>query len=326
VSTEGFPGAGSRFTVPRTLPAATAATAAPAAPAATTATFARPREPALSPAVEIHLLVARELRKSFRSVKGILLALLSILGGGGVAMAFAWVDRVKRENLPPGVNADELQQQLFNKLFEPIYGAETGHFLSSCPYTLWLMLMITIWLGPMLVALMGFDSISGEMQHRSVRFWTVRARRSSYRLGKFLGAWIVVLAVTLGMNVIVWAATATVGGLPLATVLGWGVRFFLVSVPISAAWCGIATLAGSQFKTPMLSLLVILATFFVLWMVRIVAGVADVHWLALAYPNIYDEYLLSPNAAQFGKGLLGTGLIAVLTTTAATLSFARRDI
>jgi ABC-type transport system involved in multi-copper enzyme maturation permease subunit len=280
----------------------------------------------LSPAVEIQLLVARELRKSFRSVKGILLAALSILGGGGVSMAFAWADRIQREHLPPGVDAHDLQQELFKKLFEPIYGAETGRFLSDCPYSLWLMLEITIWLGPLLVALMGFDAVSGEMQHRSVRFWTVRARRSSYLVGKFLGAWIVVLAVTLGMNVIVWLATAAIGGLSLGHVLGWGVRFFLVSVPISAAWCGIATLAGSQFKTPMLSLLVIFATFFVLWMVRVVAGVADVQWPALIYPNIYDVYLLSPNAAQFGKGLLGTGLIAVLTTVAATMTFARRDI
>jgi ABC-type transport system involved in multi-copper enzyme maturation permease subunit len=276
----------------------------------------------LSPAVEIQLLVARELRKSFRSVKGILLAVLSILGGGGVAMAFAWLDRIRHEHLPPGVDVHELQQQVF----EPVYGAETGRFLADCPYSLWLMLEITIWLGPLLVALMGFDAISGEMQHRSVRFWTVRSRRASYLVGKFLGAWIVVLAVTLGMNIIVWLATSAIAGLSLGHVLGWGVRFFLVSVPISAAWCGIATLAGSQFKTPMLSLLVIFATFFVLWMVRIIAGVADVTWPALVYPNIYDVYLLSPNAAQFGKGLLGTGLIAVLTTTAATLSFARRDI
>jgi ABC-type transport system involved in multi-copper enzyme maturation permease subunit len=276
----------------------------------------------VSPFAEIQLVTARELRKSFRSVKGVVLAAVSLAGGAGVAMLFAWLDRVQRENLPPGIDAHDAQQ----KFFTGVYGEETGARLADCPYSLWMMLIATIWLAPLLVALLDFDSVSGDLQHRAVRYWTVRIRRSSYMLGKFFGAWFAVLAVTLGMNVIVWGATTVVGGQPVAKVILWGAFFFAVSVPISAAWCGIATLVGSQVRTPMLSLLFIFATFFVLWLLRVGAGFAQSHWLSLLYPNAYDEFLLSPNPATVARGLLGTGLIAGLTTTAATLIFDRRDV
>lgn len=276
----------------------------------------------MSPFTEIQLITSRELRRSFRSVKGGLLAALSVAGGAGVAMLFAWLDRLQRQNLPEGVDTRPLRE----KFFANLYGSDTGRLLADCPYSLWMMLIATLWLGPFLVALMDFDAVSGEMQHRSVRFWTVRVRRSSYMLGKVLGAWIVVLAVTLGMNVIVWGVTMAVGKLDAGYVLGWGLRFFAVTIPISAAWCGIAMLVGSQFKSPMLSLFVICATFFGLWLVRIVSGFAETEWLAYAYPNAYDSLLLSAKASDAAKGLLGTGAIAGLTTLAGTLLFQRRDL
>src|SRR6185437_9181027 len=173
-------------------------------------------------------------------------------------MFFAWVDRMGRQNLPPGLDIHDAQEQAFTK----IYGSEViGKHLADCPYSLWIMLGVTIWLAPLLVALLGFDSVSGELQYRTVRFWTIRVRRGSYMVGKFLGAWLAVLAVTFGMNVIVWGATNAVSKLPLSTVVPWGLQFFAISVPIAAAWCGIATLVGSLVRSPMLSLLFIFATF-----------------------------------------------------------------
>ncbi len=276
----------------------------------------------MSPFAEIQLVASRELRKSFRSVKGILLAALSLAGGAGLSMLFVWLDRAQREHLPPGMNVHDAQEAIF----EGLYGPETGKVLADCPYSLWMMLVATLWLAPLLIALLDFDAVSGELQHRSVRFWTVRTRRSSYMIGKYLGAWIVVLSVTLGVNVIVWGVTASMGGLPVSQVLGWGVRFFLVTIPISAAWCGVATLVGSQFKAPMLSLLVIFATFFGLWLFRIAGAFPQTAWLAYAYPNFYDGLFLSPRPRDVAAGLLGTGLIATLTTAAATLVFERRDV
>jgi hypothetical protein len=277
---------------------------------------------AVSPFAEVQLVTARELRKSFRSVKGVVLAAVSLAGGAAVAMLFAWLDRVQREALPPGIDAHAMQEKFFSGVYTP----ETGKRLADCPKSLWLMLIATLWLAPLLVALLDFDAVSGELQHRTVRFWTVRVRRSSYMLGKYAGACVSVLAVTLGMNVIVWGATVAIGGLPVATVVRWGIEFFAVSIPISAAWCGIATLVGSQSRSPMLSLLFIFATFFGLWLLRVGAGFSEAPWLAYFYPSAYDSFLLSPDALAVAKGLLGTGLIAALTTGAAVVIFERRDV
>lgn len=276
----------------------------------------------MSPLVEVQLIAWREVQKSVRSLKGIVLAAMTLAGGAGVSMLLAWIERLKREALPEGVDMHALQQGLFSRL----YDAETGEALADCPHSLYTVLIATLWLGPLLVALLGFDSISGELQHRTVRYWALRTRRSSYVVGKYLGAWLVVISVTLGMNVVVWAATATVGRLPLGHVLVWGIRFFAVTIPISAAWCGVATLVGSQLKTPLYALLTTCAVFCGLWLAWVVSHLAGAPALSFLYPNAYDRFLLSPRWTDTVRGLLGTCGIAALTTGAAVALFERRDL
>ena len=94
----------------------------------------------MSPFAEVQLVTARELRKSFRSVKGIVLAAVSIAGGAGVSMLFAWLDRVQRENLPAGIDAHDAQEQFFSRWYSP----DTGKRLADCPYSLWMMLIATL--------------------------------------------------------------------------------------------------------------------------------------------------------------------------------------
>ena len=286
----------------------------------------------MNPSAEIRLVTARELRRSFRSSKGLLLALIAVLGGAGVSTLFAWMDRMKREAIASasnglgGVDLSDAVASAQEPLFEHLYGPATAKALASAPYSLWMMLMATLWLAPLLISLLDYDAVSGEVQHRSVRFWTVRARRSSYIAGKALGAWLTVLAVTLGMNVIVWGVIVGIGQIPAAQVLTWGPRFFAVTIPISAAWCGVAMLVGSLFRTPMMSLLAISAAFTGLWIASVVAALSERPWLAYLYPNTYDALLLSPNAGDLALGLAGPVVIAAVTTGAAALLFETRDV
>jgi ABC-type transport system involved in multi-copper enzyme maturation permease subunit len=276
----------------------------------------------LNPITEVQLVTVRELRKSLRSAKGILLAAMSVVGGTGMALLLAWIDRQRRSL--PNIEVDPAVVQ--ERVLSQAYGPDTGHALATAPYALIIMLGITLWLSPLLIALMGFDSIAGELQHRTVRYWVVRTRRSSYIAGKFLGSWLVLLAVLLGMNVIVWIATAAVGGLSPGAVIGWGIRFFAVCVPVTAAWCGIAVLVGSQVKTPIVALLLTCLAFFGLWFVNIAGGLGGAAWLSYVYPNSYDRLFLSPKPMDAARGLLGTGAIALLTTAAAALLFEKRDL
>jgi ABC-type transport system involved in multi-copper enzyme maturation permease subunit len=277
----------------------------------------------VSPLSEVSLITWREARKTFRSARGVALAVISALAGGAVSMLFAWFDRMGRERLPPDTDLHEIRDRFFTTWYRQ---AGLGHHLADCPYALWMMLVANLWLAPLLVALMTFDAVSGDLQRGTVRFWVVRARRSSCLLGKALGAWMAVLAVSLGMNVIVWATTAWIEHLGALYVLGWGLRFFAVVVPVTGAWCAIAVLVGSQVKTPMLSLLTIFATFFAIWVVHIAALVRQQDWLSWAYPSGYDVLFLSADPGDLGRGLLGTGLIVALSVAGAIALFDRRDL
>jgi hypothetical protein len=281
----------------------------------------------VNPIAEVGLIVGRELKKNLQSAKGLVLSALSLLGGTGTTLALVKFEQWKRSEF--GDVDPEALKVLQTQGYEKVYGdADMAKYLAEAPYVLFAMLMLTIWLAPLLVALTGFDSVSSDLQHRTVRYWAVRTRRTSYYVGKFFGLWSVVSLITLGMNLIIWILTVARGEASFATTFSWGIRFYAVSLPISAVWCGLALLVGSQFRTPILSLLVILATFFGVWfflfLVPSVSG--SVSWLAYAYPNYYDHLLLSPKIHQAGLGFAVCAGIAAALAGVGTLLFARRDI
>src|SRR5580700_11317926 len=225
--------------------------------------------PALSPATEIRLLVARELRRSVRSVKGIILGVLTLLGGFVASLVCVWLEGNDRDAVQ--VTSTEGYIALKKAAIEKATGdASFAAYAASVPTSLLVFLKITVWLGPLLIALLGFDLMSSELQHRSVRFWTVRTRRWSYFTGKMLGLWAVVSLITLVLNVIAGTVAASRGYVTVGQLMTWGVRFWLVAVVIGGSWAAIATFISSCFKTPILSLLTTVVAFFVMWMVSLI--------------------------------------------------------
>jgi ABC-2 type transport system permease protein len=305
----------------------------------------------LSPIAEVNLVLRRELVKSFRSVKGILLAVLTLLGGTLAALLFVAVEKA-------AIDPDKFKGEKLAGLVA-IYGQDQGEYLAKAPWTLLVMLNVTVWLGPALVWLMGFDTVASDVRFRSVRFWTVRTRRTSFYLGKVLGLWAVVSAVTLAMNLLVWIVIIARGEATAADAFSWGPRFWIVSVPISAAWCGLGILVASQFRTPMVSLLTMAGGFFAmfaLWAAGAITtafssprfprllflgreglvwqpgtvgsqnGVNIGHVLLHVYPNSYDRYLLSPHFSDAVIGFVATLGGAALFAAWGAYSFKRKDI
>ena len=277
----------------------------------------------MNPLHEIGLIVARELRKNLRSAKGIVLLLLSLLGGTGIALLIVAYFQAELANVP----REELraaQDDLFTRAYND---PAMGHYLGGAPLALVVMLFLSVWLAPLLVALAGFDGISGEVQSRAVRFWTVRVRRSSYFVGKFVGIWAVVSIITLLMNMFMWGVSIGRGAYGVGDTISWGVRFWLVSLPLSAIWCGIATFVASLFRTPILGLLTTFVTFFVLWFLGwAIAHKPEIAWLGYIYPNHYDFWLMSPRPERVGAGLGICFLFAALPVAAGTLLFRQRDV
>lgn len=278
----------------------------------------------MSPLQEVRHIVLRELRKNFRSIKGIALGILTLLGGSGIALLIAKAYEFKREEL--GQVSPEAIHEARLAILKKAYELDTANWLADAPDALLGLLNFTIWLTPLLIALMGFDSIAPDIQHRSVRYWTLRSRRWSYFVGKWAGLWATVSLVTFALDLFVWMVTIIRGDAPAASTLAWGFRFWLISLPMSAVWCGIAVLISSLFRSPIVALLTTFGAFFVLWVAFLVGAVA--HWepLVYVYPNHYDYFLLNPRIDRVGIGLLSCLGMTGLYVVSGSLLFARRDV
>ena len=282
------------------------------------------RSAPMNPFVETRHIIQRELRKNLRSVKGIALAVLTLLGGSSIALLIAKYNDFKREEM--GQISPEELHMLREKALARLYEEDTAKWLADAPEVLLALLSFTVWLAPLLIALMGFDAISPDIQHRTVRYWTIRSRPWSYFLGKWAGLWATVSIVTLAMDAIIWGVCVVRGEADVATTLSWGVRFWLTSLPLSAIWCSIAVLISSLFRVPMVALLVTFATFFTLWVVYLIANVAHLDPLLYLYPNHYDHLMLDPKAYRFGTGVLASFGMTALFVAGGSALFARRDV
>jgi ABC-type transport system involved in multi-copper enzyme maturation permease subunit len=287
----------------------------------------------MNPAAEVLLVIQRELMKNVRSAKGIVLLALSILGGVVVALVLAWVTAKQHEllaerlsSLSPEDAAEltkNVQKQIVLQLGD---GDEAlGDALSKAPAALLGALKVTVWFGPALIALLGFDAISGELQHRTVRYWTVRTRRVSFYVGKVLGLWTVVSLLTLLVHVFIWAIVLTRGE-KAGAVIEWGPRLWAITLPMSLVWCAIAQLIASQFRQPILALLVTFGSFFVLWIAYVAGASGKVPPLVYLYPNSYDTWLLHPHPDRLLGGLAICVVSAAVYITAGAAAFQQRDV
>jgi ABC-type transport system involved in multi-copper enzyme maturation permease subunit len=291
----------------------------------------------LSPIVEIRLLAVRELHRSVRSAKGIALGALTLLGAFVASLVCVWLEGAERT----GANAQsteayiELKRQLLTKATgDPSLGA----YLAGIPTSLLFFLKVTVWLSPLLVALLGFDAVSSELQHRSVRFWTVRSRRWSYFTGKMLGLWAIVGLMMLVLNMLAGTVALVRGYVTFRELVGWGLRFWFVAFVIAAVWVAAATWVSSCYKTPILALLTTFGIFFVSWVVGTGGFISRLRqsedptivrrmaWYEYLYPNAYDTLLLSPDTTRV---LTAFGILmgfAALIVIAGSFLFQRRDI
>jgi ABC-type transport system involved in multi-copper enzyme maturation permease subunit len=271
---------------------------------------------------EIGLIVARELRKDLRSAKGILLFVVSLLGGTVTSLLAAQLG-----HLTGGQMSAEQATVMRAALLSQKYGAvATGQYLAQAPFVLIVILWVTVTLGAALNALMGFDAIAGDTQHRTVRFYSVRVRRSSYYLGKLLGTYVAVSAVTLMASVCVWVVVLLRAEAGVPEIASWGLRLWASSLPMSLAWCALATLLSSLSRPPILALLSMLGASFALFIVHTVAELRHIDFVVYLYPNHYDAWLVSPDPGRVAVGVVACFALAAAMAYGGIALFQRRDV
>jgi len=289
----------------------------------------------------------RELTRSVRSVKGIAVGAITLLGAIAASFLVVFMQNSDVEKAGSREALTELHRQILEK---QTGDAALAGYLASMPEALTTFLGITVWLGPLLVALLGFDLVAGELQNKSVRYWAVRSRRSSYFAGKLLGLWALVGLVTLVLDLIVDVVAVAKGVVTGHELLVFAPRSWLVAFLIAGAWAAIATFISSCFRQPIVALLTTFGTFFVLWVVSAVgsalrlrevliaaAAAADtpdappphlpaMHWYEYLYPNNYKELLLSPESKSVVIGLMLVLAYVIVAIAGGSVLFRRRDI
>lgn len=291
----------------------------------------------MSPIAETRLIFQRELRKSFRSIKGLILSALTIAGGGGLALLFAESDEIRQRQLHDREVTPAMLLELKQKLFSWWFmDSATGEHVGRAPGLLFFLFAVSLVLMPAVVLILGFDSVSAERQHKTIRYWTLRSRRPSYVIGKWLGLWATCGVVAFGMHALIWIVCTARGEAPLAEILSWGLRFWLAAMPILGVWCAVSVFVSSLFRIPILALLSTAATFFVWWLVYFPfwvgahgdpgGAVPSPTPILYIFPNFYDRFILSPQIGPLLTGLAVCFGFAAAVLAASSALFAKRDV
>jgi ABC-type transport system involved in multi-copper enzyme maturation permease subunit len=277
---------------------------------------------------EAGLVASREIRRNLRSRKGIAIFSLFLLGGSIPVMLQLFFTKLEVSiGGTASRGASESGRQLRRMLLERAYNAEIADYLVDCPSALLFLLRGTLFFLPLLILLIGFDQIAGEVQHRSIRYLAGRAHRGSIVVGKALGTWAVIATMVLVLHLVVWVMTAVRGEAPAGAIASWGARFWLFSVAQAAAYAGLTTLVSSLFRTPNVALFSGAALVFSLGLANTIFGlIAATAPLTWAFPGTYEGLLVSPDPLRVVGGIALLVLWGGACVAAAAEITRRRDI
>ena len=202
-----------------------------------------------------------------------------------------------------------------------------ANYLADCPLVLWVLFKGTLVFLPLLVLLVGYDQIAGEVQHRTIRYLTGRAHRGSLVFGKAIGIWIVVSIMVLVLHATVWALMMAKGSAGMGVILSWGLRMAVFCMFYAWAYAGITSLFSSIFRTPVVSLFVGAGILFGMFLARLALSIFEsTQKAAWLFPPTYEDLLVSPDPL---RSIGGLGLLIVwglLCTLGASEILRRRDV
>jgi ABC-2 type transport system permease protein len=275
---------------------------------------------------EIAIVARAEASRTFRSARIIVLFVLYAMFSGLVLLVVGAIANAINEQIQERLDqagAEAAQgEQMLGEIRKGVLGVLVEadpamiEALGRIPLVVLIVFKLTLFFLPAYVALMGFDQMSGEVGSKSIRYLTVRARRSSVLFGKFAAQATVLLALVLAIDAATFAyARATNETFGWAVMLSGLLRFWLAAIVFSLAYLSLTALCSTLFRSPAVTLVFNFIALFALWLVNAVgmAGVRYemtsegmreqvVSWIAyIRYltPSHYSNGLLHPAFAPF---------------------------
>jgi len=261
----------------------------------------------MSPVSEAGLTCLREMRRNLRSAKGVVMGVLFLLGGAAASLIYAAVSELTNPARQGHDVPDEAFRELRQKVWAEVWNADIGGYLADSPSIFVALFKGSLWFIPFMTLMIGFEQVCGDLQHRTIRYTAIRARRESIIAGKFLAVWGVVSVLLLALHAFVWFVTLVRGDATFAQILAWGPRMWALSAIYTAAYAGLTILISSLTKRPVISLFLGLIAFSLLWVLDLAVDFARMveserfswlQYLGYAIPDYYEAWLVTPKAPQ----------------------------
>ena len=255
-----------------------------------------------------------ELRRAVRSGRAVVLLGLYSMFSALVLLVVGWLasqvrEAVNKQLETAGAGADA-SAQVGEEMRKGVLGFLTSNdsammeALAQVPLEVLVVFKITLFFLPAYVVLMGFDQISGEVGPRSMRYLTVRARRSSVLLGKFLSQATLLLGLVLiiDLAIFVYARIAN-PDFGFADVVLNLLKFWLAAIVFSLAYVSLTTLCSALFRSPAVSLVFNFILLFIFWLMDTIGRASGedgvLRFLRYLSPSYYAGNLLHPRLAEF---------------------------
>jgi len=284
----------------------------------------------MNPLAEIYLVAMRELRRNLRSAKGLVASLLFLLGG---TVAILLYYSFKSKVIDPAINSMSAAQihQAKHELFIQLYSdLPTALHLENAPEVGLFVYNATLFFLPVLAMLIGYDQLAGELQHRSIRYTAIRARRPSLVVGTVLGSWLTVTLLSLFLHLLAGVLAASRGAAPGRAPIAYALQFWLAGVVYVSGYSALTSFVSGLFRTPILALMASFGSALVLWVARMIGQTrrfTDVlGWVQYGSPGYWESWMLAPEPQRFVLGALASLGIAAALVTLSSVALWRRDL
>ena len=276
----------------------------------------------------------RELRRNLRSIKGVVMSLLFLLGGAGASLIYIAVSNVAQQTMEEKQVPAEAISTVRTGVWSQMYNPDVGQHVADSPSVLIALFKATLWFIPFMSLVIGFEQISADVQHRTLRYTVLRSPRSAIVVGKALAVWTIVSVLVLLLHSFVWTVTLVRGDGTVGQVLSWGARLWLWASIYTAAYAGLTILASCLSRYPIICLFLGLIGFSTLAILDIGVDVsmqskdpsAILTYLGYLIPDHYEAWLLSPHIGiKLGAIAILLGYGAIATAGAAAI-INRKDV
>ena len=257
----------------------------------------------MSPLLETLIVFQHEMKRSLRSAKTLVLLILYGLATVISGLVFIAATRALQDKLNDALKGQELPPAAMMEMklggLSAIFGKDDEQlkYLASMPLIVIFFTWFALFFLPLLTSLIGFDQVSGELQTRSIRFVSLRARRGALLAGKVLAQLALLLGLTAIINLAVFGyAAASIKDFPIGSGFVAMARFWALTLVYATAYVGVATLCSCLFRTPIFSFLCSIAYLFLTWVLALLAHLDQFSFVKYVLPSYYQDGFFKPDA------------------------------